>query len=73
MKVSTKVAKSPGLPEAREYWDLEKDAWVIVEFHWVETERNWVSVLTGSRVRISDTISCGMDTGRDMLSSSYIL
>lgn len=71
MKVRMRVTEVPAAAVVAaewEKWDLEKDGWMMVEFHRVETVRNRVSDLTGSRVRISYTSSCGMDTGRVVLS-----
>ncbi|KAD6796557.1 hypothetical protein E3N88_07453 [Mikania micrantha] len=75
MKVRIRVigAPSPATAAERKEWDLEKDGWAMVEFHRVETERNRVSDLTGSRVRISDSRSWGMDTGRVLSCSSSIV
>ncbi|KAL8199836.1 hypothetical protein R6Q57_013404, partial [Mikania cordata] len=75
MKVRIRVigAPSPATAAERKEWDLEKDGWAMVEFHRFETERNRVSDLTGSRVRISDSRSWGMDTGRVLSCSSSIV
>ena len=68
-----RVTEAPPAAAAREKWDFANDGLVMVEFHRVETERNRVKDLTGSRVRISDTSSCGMDSGRVLSSSSSVI